>query len=94
MPPLPQAASPSATSPDLIAQISTNLSNTLSTFGRGSAQYATVLDMLRGAIQELEMEGGGEEMQDVTAIKGGGEETATVDVIEGLRKLLENGLKV
>lgn len=50
--------------------------------------------MLRGAIQELEMEGGGEEMQDVTAIKGGGEETATVDVIEGLRKLLENGLKV
>ncbi|EER43688.1 hypothetical protein HCDG_01718 [Histoplasma capsulatum H143] len=66
MPPLPLAASPSATSPDLIAQISTNLSNTLSTFGRGSAQYVAVLDMLRGAIQELEMEGGGEETQDVT----------------------------
>ncbi|EEH05563.1 hypothetical protein HCBG_05827 [Histoplasma capsulatum G186AR] len=95
MPPLPLAVSPSATSPDLIAQISTNLSNTLSTFGRGSVQYAAVLDMLRGAIQELEMEGGGEETQDVTAINGGGgEETAIVNVIEDLRKLLERGLKV
>lgn len=51
--------------------------------------------MLRGAIQELEMEGGGEETQDVTAINGGGgEETAIVNVIEDLRKLLERGLKV
>ncbi|PGH36237.1 hypothetical protein GX50_00922 [[Emmonsia] crescens] len=83
---------------NLIPQISTNLSNTLSTFGPTSAQYAAVLDMLRESIRELELEGKGEEMQGIVTINrggiGAGDGAATADVIEGLRELLEQGLRV
>ncbi|KLJ09060.1 hypothetical protein EMPG_15521 [Blastomyces silverae] len=97
MPPPPKTAT-SAKSNPIISQISTNLSNTLSTFGPKSAQYVAVLDMLRESIRELELE-----MQGITATTrggggggggGGGEETTTADAIEELRMLLEKGLSV
>ncbi|EQL34865.1 hypothetical protein BDFG_03311 [Blastomyces dermatitidis ATCC 26199] len=92
MPPPPKTAA-SAKSNLIISQISANLSNTLSTFGPKSAQYAAVLDMLRESIRELELE-----TQGITATNsgggGGGEKTTTADAIEELRMLLEKGLSV
>ncbi|PGH03469.1 hypothetical protein GX51_04043 [Blastomyces parvus] len=81
----------SAKSNLIISQISTNLSNTLSTFGPNSTQYAAVLDTLRESIRELELE-----MQGITVTNkgGGGEATTAADAIEELRMLLEKGLNV
>ncbi|OAX80094.1 hypothetical protein ACJ72_05576 [Emergomyces africanus] len=83
---------------NLIPQISTNLSNTLATFGPTSAQYAAVLEMLRDSIRELELEGKGEEeeMQEIAVLNSGSrrDEGTTADVIEGLRELLKKGLKM
>ncbi|OJD20527.1 hypothetical protein ACJ73_08138 [Blastomyces percursus] len=90
MPPPPKTAA-SATSNLIISQISANLSNTLSTFGPRSAQYAAVLGMLRQSIRELELE-----MQGIITTNrgGGGEKTTAADAIEELRMLLEKGLSV
>ncbi|EEH22397.1 hypothetical protein PABG_04608 [Paracoccidioides brasiliensis Pb03] len=78
----------------LISQISTNLSNTLSSFGPSSTQYAAVLDMLRESIlRELELEREREsvEMSCVRVDSSGGDGE---NIIEGLRELLEKALRV
>ncbi|ODH47036.1 hypothetical protein GX48_06856 [Paracoccidioides brasiliensis] len=82
----------------LISQISTNLSNTLSSFGPSSTQYAAVLDMLRESIlRELEREREREreresvEMSCVRVDSSGGDGE---NIIEGLRELLEKALRV
>ncbi|PGG98744.1 hypothetical protein AJ79_08764 [Helicocarpus griseus UAMH5409] len=93
MPPLPGTSNSKA---DLIPQISANLSNALSSFGPQSAQYNAVLDMLRGCILELQAEKEVLGMPGIVKTSSGAGDgtTKTTDVIEGLRELLERGLRV
>ncbi|KAK2788856.1 hypothetical protein FQN53_003044 [Emmonsiellopsis sp. PD_33] len=77
---------PPPTTPNpIITKIAANLTNTLSSFGPQSAQYAAVLDMLRDSIRELEQGAEAETSRDGTGSE---------DVIEALRGLLERGLRV
>ncbi|EEH34119.1 hypothetical protein PAAG_05168 [Paracoccidioides lutzii Pb01] len=78
----------------LISQISTNLSNTLSSFGPSSSQYAAVLDMLReGILRELERERKSESVE-LSCVRVDSSGSDGENIIEGLRELLEKALRV
>jgi len=73
---------PPPTNEELVIQITKNLTNTYFTFGAQSPQYRAVLDALRAVIEDAD-----------TRIHAQVELEVDAD-IEGLRALLERGLRV